>query len=442
MKSREIAFEALKNIYENGAYSNLEVNRILKNKDPREKKLATELIYGVLEKKYALKHIINKFSTKPYEELEIEVKIVLELGIYQILYLRGVKNFAAVSESVNLVKIYNKNATGFVNAVLRNVLRSDFKKLFSDIKNPKTKLATEYSYEEWIIEELIQSKGEEFTQDLLFELDLRPEIYIRVNLNITTKQKLKEILKNQDIECFDVPGFEEALRVRGLKDIENMESFKLGLFSIQDISSMLVARVMDPCEGELVLDACSAPGGKAMHMAEFAFDEAQIVARDVHEHKIMLLESYKKRLGLENVKIELADASVKRDEDIKRFDKVLVDAPCSGFGIIKRKPEIKYKAKEDIEGLKDIQMKILKNNAKYVKDGGLLVYSTCTIREEENLGLIFEFLRENKEFKLEPITEINIDPQDQQRGYLKIYPHIHGMDGFFIAKLRKVGNNE
>ena len=226
--------------------------------------------------------------------------------------------------------------------------------------------------------------------------------------------------------------------VENFKGIESSRLYKEGLFTVQDISSMLVAKVVAPKEGDMVLDMCSAPGGKSTHMAELMKNTGKIVSRDVFEHKIKVIKAAAKRLGIKNIEAEEFDAANLDENSIEKFDCVLTDVPCSGLGIIRRKPEIKYKAKEELVDLPKIQSKILENASKYVKINGTLVYSTCTVQDCENIEVVEKFLKENPNYELVPIEGINVDPDEQEKGYIKIYPNVHGMDGFFIAKMKRV----
>ena len=201
---------------------------------------------------------------------------------------------------------------------------------------------------------------------------------------------------------------------------------------------MLIGKVVNPKENSLILDVCSAPGGKTTHLATLMKNTGKVIARDVFDHKLKLIQNTIDRLGLTNVEVQNFDASQIDENSIDKFDYVLTDVPCSGLGIIRRKPEIKYKTKAELKDLPSIQKTILENASKYVKLGGTLVYSTCTIQDNENIDVINEFLQENKNFELVPIENINVDLDNQSNGYLKIYPNIHGMDGFFISKLKRV----
>ncbi|MFI3210802.1 MAG: 16S rRNA (cytosine(967)-C(5))-methyltransferase RsmB [Peptostreptococcaceae bacterium] len=439
MKSREIAFKVLVDIEDNNNYSNIAINKHFKGLkvDNKEKGLATEIIYGVVEKKLYLDYIIDKLSKIKLNKLSTTVKTLLRIGIYQIAFLDSISDYASVNETVNLVKKYDNRSQGFVNAILRNISRN--KDLLEvSAENENMYYSTKYSYSPWMIKSFMSDFGVEFTKDLLEENEERPKMYVRVNTLKTTKKELIEKLNSVDIKCFEVRGIDEAVRVENLRDIENNEYFKDGLFTVQDISSMLVSKVLNPKENSKVLDICSAPGGKTTHMATLMNNTGEVYAKDIFEHKLKLINNSIDRLALTNVSVELGDALIVDETLVDKFDYVLADVPCSGLGIIKRKPEIKYKKKADLNELPKIQKEILQNASKYVKVGGDLVYSTCTIIDKENILVIEEFLKENDNFKLVPIDEVSVDLDNQENGYLKIYPNIHGMDGFFIAKLTKI----
>lgn len=441
MKARELALKVLLDIEENNNYSNIAINKHFKNVNlnNQDRGLATEIIYGVVENKYYLDYIIDKLSKIKCKKMNIYVKILLRMGIYQILLLNSISDYAAVNETVSLVKKYDKRSSGFVNAILRNVIRQKDTIGEVDLKDDKIMyLATRYSYKPWMIKNWINSFSEEFTEDLLEANSEKPSVYLRTNTLKISRDSLIEKLKSEGINCSIVPTVDEAIRVENLKNIENNQLFKDGLFTIQDISSMIVGKVMNPKENSLVLDVCSAPGGKTTHLATLMNNAGKVVSRDIFDHKLKLIQSTVDRLGLTNVEVQSFDASVLDEESIDKFDYVLADVPCSGLGIIRRKPEIKYKEKAELKELPKIQKAILKNASKYVKVGGTLIYSTCTIQDNENIEVIKDFLDNNNNFKLVPINEVKVDLDNQDNGYLKIYPNIHDIDGFFIAKLERV----
>ena len=440
MNAREIAYKVLLDIEKNKNYSNMSINKHFKDVklSNQDRGLATEIIYGVIENKYYIDYMIDKLSKVKTNKMEIYVKTLLRMGIYQIMFLNSISDYAAVNETVNLAKKKNSKVSGFVNGILRNVIRQ--KETIGEIKvkDDVDYLSIKYSYDKWMIRNWIIHFGREFTEELLEANSERPSIYLRTNTFKITRDELIEKLEQQNIKASKVNVVDEAIKVEHLKDIENNTLYKEGLFTVQDISSMLVGKVMNPKENSLVLDVCSAPGGKTTHMATLMKNTGKVVSRDIYEHKLKLIKASCKRLGLTNVEVEEFNGLSLDRESIGKFDYVLADVPCSGLGIIRRKPEIKYKEKEEFRDLPPIQKNILENASKYVKKGGTLIYSTCTIQDSENIDVVNEFLQKNKNFELAPINEVNVDLDNQEKGYMKIYPNVHEMDGFFISKLIRV----
>lgn len=440
MNAREIAYKVLLDIEKNKNYSNMAINKHFKDVElsNQDRGLATEIIYGVIENKYYIDYMIDKLSKVKTNKMEIYVKTLLRMGIYQIMFLNSISDYAAVNETVNLAKKKNSKVSGFINGILRNVIRQKETIGAIKVKDDIDYLAIKYSYDKWMIRNWMIHFGREFTEELLEANSQRPSIYLRTNTLKITRDELIEKLEKQNIKASKVSVVDEAIKVENLKDIENNSIYKEGLFTVQDISSMLVGKVMNPEENSLVLDVCSAPGGKTTHMATLMNNTGQVVSRDIYEHKLKLIKASCKRLNLTNVNVEEYDAMKIDKDSIGKFDYVLADVPCSGLGIIRRKPEIKYKEKEEFRDLPQIQKKILENASKYVKKGGTLIYSTCTIQDSENIDVINEFLQKNKNFELAPINEVKVDLDNQEKGYMKIYPNIHEMDGFFISKLIRV----
>lgn len=440
MNAREISYKVLLDIEKNKNYSNMAINKHFKDVklSNQDRGLATEIIYGVIENKYYIDYMIDKLSKVKTNKMEIYVKTLLRMGIYQIMFLNSISDYAAVNETVNLAKKKNSKVSGFINGILRNVIRQKETIGAIKVKDDIDYLAIKYSYDKWMIRNWMIHFGREFTEELLEANSQRPSIYLRTNTLKITRDELIEKLEKQNIKASKVNVVDEAIKVENLKDIENNSLYKEGLFTVQDISSMLVGKVMNPNENSLVLDVCSAPGGKTTHMATLMNDTGQVVSRDIYEHKLKLIKASCKRLNLTNVDVEEYDAMKMDKDSIGKFDYVLADVPCSGLGIIRRKPEIKYKEKEEFRDLPPIQKKILENASKYVKKGGTLIYSTCTIQDSENIDVINEFLQKNKNFELAPINEVKVDLDNQEKGYMKIYPNVHEMDGFFISKLIRV----
>ena len=440
MNAREIAYKVLLDIEKNKNYSNMAINKHFKDVklSNQDRGLATEIIYGVIENKYYIDYMIDKLSKVKTNKMEIYVKTLLRMGIYQIMFLNSISDYAAVNETVNLAKKKNSKVSGFINGILRNVIRQKETIGEIKIKDDIDYLAVKYSYDKWMIRNWMIHFGKDFTKELLEANGQRPSIYLRTNTLKITRDELIEKLEQQNVKASKVHVVDEAIKVENLKDIENNVLYKEGLFTIQDISSMLVGKVMNPKEKSLVLDVCSAPGGKTTHIATLMKNTGQVVSRDIYEHKLKLIKASSKRLNLTNVDVQEFDGLSLDKDSIGKFDYVLADVPCSGLGIIRRKPEIKYKEKEEFRDLPPIQKKILENASKYVKKGGTLIYSTCTIQDNENIDVINEFLQKNKNFELAPIDEVKVDLDIQEKGYMKIYPNVHGMDGFFISKLIRV----
>ena len=440
MNAREIAYKVLLDIEKNKNYSNMSINKHFKEVElsNQDRGLATEVIYGVIENKYYIDYMIDKLSKVKTNKMEIYIKTLLRMGIYQIMFLNSISDYAAVNETVNLAKKKNSKVSGFINGILRNVIRQ--KETIGEIKvkDDVDYLSIKYSYDKWMIRNWMIHFGKEFTEELLEVNSQRPSIYLRTNTLKITRDELIQKLEQQNIKASKVNVVDEAIKVENLKDIENNTLYKEGLFTVQDISSMLVGKVMNPKENSLVLDVCSAPGGKTTHMATLMNNTGSVVSRDIYEHKLKLIKASCKRLGLTNVNVEEFNGISLDRESIGKFDYVLADVPCSGLGIIRRKPEIKYKEKEEFRDLPLIQKNILENASKYVKKGGTLIYSTCTIQDSENIDVINEFLQKNKNFELAPINEVKVDLDNQEKGYMKIYPNVHDMDGFFISKLIRV----
>ena len=440
MNAREIAYKVLLDVEKNKNYSNMSINKHFKDVrlSNQDRGLATEIIYGVIENKYYIDYMIDKLSKVKTNKMEIYVKTLLRMGIYQIMFLNSISDYAAVNETVNLAKKKNSKISGFINGILRNVIRQ--KETIGDIKtrDDVDYLSIKYSYDKWMIRNWMIHFGKEFTEELLEANNERPSIYLRTNTLKITRDELIKKLEEQNIKAEKVNVVDEAIKVEHLKDIENNILYKEGLFTVQDISSMLVGKVMNPKENSLVLDVCSAPGGKSTHLATLMKNTGQVVSRDIYDHKLKLINASCKRLGLKNVDVQEYDGMKLDNDSIGKFDYVLADVPCSGLGIIRRKPEIKYKEKEEFRDLPPIQKKILENASKYVKVGGTLIYSTCTIQDSENIDVIKEFLEKNKNFELVPIEEVRVDLDNQEKGFMKIYPNVHDMDGFFISKLIRV----
>ena len=441
INARQLALDILVDVDVHSAYSNLAINKHLKDKaiDRADRGLITEIVYGVIENKIYLDYIIKSMSKVRLKKMNVLILNTLRMGLYQIIFLDRIPDFAAVNESVRLVKGKDYKYVGFVNGILRNFLRSrNLINIPSIDEQPIAHLSITYSHPEWLVEKWVNEFGLDKTIKLLKSNNETPPLTIRTNTLAITKEELKELLLKENINVKDGLYIEEALNLYNVVSIEELESFKRGCFQVQDESSMMVAHVLDPQPGERVLDVCAAPGGKATHIAQLMKNNGYILARDIHKHKLKLIEQNAKRLNLDIIDTQLFNAEDLDSSIIGQFDKVLVDAPCSGLGIIRRKPELKYNKKpDDINEITRLQMIILETSSKYVRSEGILVYSTCTITKEENAMLVEKFLNRNKDFEaIDFLKNIGGIPESSGK-FLQLYPHQHGTDGFFISKLRK-----
>ena len=438
---RKLALETLYKIDKEEAYSNIVLDellnknrKVLSNKDIN---FISELVYGVTTWKLTLDTIIQKYSKIKIKKISPWVINILRMGAYQIVFLEKVPKSAAVNESVNLCKKYGGKSIGFVNAILRKVEKSDYLELF-EIKNDIEKISKTTSMPEWIVKELNKEFNTEKVNEICKNSNLKPKITIRVNNLKTTKNELRKSLQSKEIEVED-GILEDFLYLKNVKNITNLDEYKKGLFTMQDESAGLTAIVLNAKEGECILDCCSAPGGKTTYIAELMNNKGNIIAWDLYKHRLDKVQENSKRLGINIIKTEENDATVLKEEYIEKFDKILIDAPCLGLGVIKRKPDIKWQRKfEDIEEISKIQEKILNICSKYLKKGGILVYSTCSIIKSENDKIVEKFLK-SEDFELKEINNINIENLENKitkKGIIKLYPS-ENMDGFFISKLIK-----
>ena len=442
VNARKVALDVLVDVEKNNAFSNIALQRAFKNKEieDRDRRFVTELVYGVIENKIYLDYIINILSKIKMNKIKVEVLNILRIALYQVIFLDRIPSAAAVNESVKLVKKIEFGAAGYVNGLLRSYLRRmDELKLNKEQMDIVEYLSIRYSHPKWLVEKWIQDFGEVFTEGLLQGNNETPPLTVRVNTLRTTKSTLTKELLAEGLEIKEGKYIPEALYIGHAASIEKLKAFQKGLFQIQDESSMLVAHVVNPESGDFVIDLCAAPGGKTTHMAQLMNNQGMISAWDIHEHKVKLINEASQRLGITIVDARCFDAKKLDETFMEKADKVLVDAPCSGLGIIRKKPEIKYnKSLDDIKEIADLQLDILKNGGKYVKKGGFLVYSTCTIEKQENIGVMDRFLEQNQDFELVDINGILPDGLKTEKKYLQLYPHIHGIDGFFICKFKRV----
>ncbi len=399
--AREAAARALMRMDGAGAYSNLVIDALIAKNGltPRDGAFAAALFYSTLERMLTIDHILARYSAKPLSALTPAVRASLRLGICQLLYMDGVDDYAAVSESVNLVKALGcARASGFVNGVLRAFLR-DGKAVPPAEGSRAERLAVEYSCPAWLVEVWLASYGEEAALRMLAGSLGKAPVYLRANTLLTTPEALCERLASEGAQAVPAAPPDGCVAVRGRLAVETLPAFAEGLFHVQDRASQLCAEALGALPGERVLDACAAPGGKTFTAAERMENRGEVVARDLHRKRADLVEKGARRLGVSIVTASAGDAGI-FDPALGKFDRVLCDVPCSGFGVIRRKPEIKYKPRESIQNLPEIQYKILQTSAQYLRSGGRLVYSTCTLLPAENERVVERFLAENEAFVL------------------------------------------
>lgn len=431
--ARQIALNVLLKIFRNNAYSNLALDSEFKKSalDSKEKAFASALVYGTVERLITLDYNLEKHLSKPLGKLKPQVHAIMRLGAYQILFMNSVPVSAAVNESVKLSK--NNGcafASGLINAVLRRVASDGI--LLPDETQTIDFLSVKFSCPEWLVQKWISEYGKEKTESILTYSLKENRITIRVNTLKTSTDELIGILSNKGIVC-EKCKVDNALLLSGLScSVEELEEFKNGLFHVQGMPSQLCAKAVGAKEGDVVFDLCAAPGGKTFTVAEAMNNCGTVKAFDIYESRVNLINDGAKRLGISIVASSVGDAS-KFDEKLGQADCVLCDVPCSGLGIISKKPEIKFKKKDELSDLPEIQYQILCNGAKYVKNGGRLVYSTCTLNRAENESVCSRFLQNHPEFSLrKPFPDVT-DEDD----FITVFPNEENHDGFFIALFKR-----
>ncbi len=427
INTRRITFDILMKLERDSAFSNLTLDAVL-NKyemEPRDKSFVSALFYGVIERKLTLDYNISLYLQKPLNKLKPEAVIILRMGAYQILFMDKVPSSAAVNESVKLSKKYCSYASGIINAVLRKLDKAGL--CLPDEKNSADYLCIKYSCKRWLCEKWIDEYGFENTESILEASLGSPDIFIRVNTTKILPDELIVELNNYGIDC-KKSYLDNAIKINlNGKDIEKIPSYINGYFHVQDLASQLCAKAVGAAAGDTVFDLCSAPGGKAYTVAEYMNNTGTVHCFDKYIGRVDLINKGAQRLGLNIIKGEVSDALVYSDK-LGFADRVLCDVPCSGTGIIRRKPEIKYKSEEELKDLPEIQYAILRNGSKYVKKGGRIVYSTCALSKKENEEVCEKFLKENPDFTgVVPLPEIS------DKSFLTLMPHINSSDGFFIA---------
>lgn len=440
--ARQVAFEALLKVHKDGAYSNLVVDSLLKEHpelDERDKAFVCNIVYGTLDRLILIDYNLGLYLNQPVRKLRPELHTILRMGTYQLLFMDKVPSRAAVNESVNLAKVNkSKFAASMVNAVLRRVSDNGLR-LPESSENDPNFLAIKYSCPEWLISLWIDAYGFDNAIMLAEKALEAPPVVIRANTTKISADELIWKLAEEGVISQKTDIAPDALILSNTGSVDELLAYNEGLFHAQDLASQICCKALDAKEGETVFDLCSAPGGKAFTIAETMNNKGVLRAFDIYQSRVDLIKSGAERLGLTNVFTYLSDASI-YNENYGLADRVLCDVPCSGLGIIRRKPEIRFKSREDIDNLPELQYRILCNAIRYLKDGGRLVYSTCTLNPKENSEVCDRFLQEHPEF-----SAISLFPELPRYGegdkYLTLMPHLHSTDGFFVAAFVKNGGN-
>ena len=432
MKSaRQTAFEILNKIQRDNSYSNLALDHALDKADTdnKDKKFVSALVYGVTERRITLDYNLSLYLSQPIKKLKPEVLTALRLGAYQILFMDKIPVSAAVNESVKLAK---KNgaafASGLVNAVLRKIISNGLKTDGS--------MSVNYSAPEWLCDMWCRSYGRENAEKLLKASFGAVDTVLRVNTEKIDADNLINLLAEEGFDCEIGGNVENSAVVKSGGAVHKTEAYKNGLFHVQDVASQLCCKALGVQENETVIDICAAPGGKSFTLAENMNNTGRIISCDIYEHRLKLISDGAQRLGLTNIETVRNDGNV-FNPDFPLADKILCDVPCSGLGVIRKKPEIRFKKSEEVDKLQDLQYSIMCISSRYLKIGGVMVYSTCSLNPNENEKIVEKFLTEHDNFEgvrvLSDISRYGVDTD-----YLTLMPHIHGCDGFFISAVRRI----
>lgn len=437
MNGRETALNVLIACRKDGGWSNGVLKEYLSRDrlDRREAALATRLCYGVLQNRLLLDYYLQQLLTGKLKSLHPAVHDILHLGLYQLYFMDKIPESAAVNECVSLAKRYckgQKNVPGLVNAVLRSATQRK-----DTLAQPKS-YVERYSHPQALVDLLKAYAGKERLEPMLRANNEIPPTVVQVNTLKTTVQELKALLEAEGATVMAHSWLTDCLVLTGTGDLEKLDSFQNGLFYVQDAASRLsVLCASLPNDRDItVLDCCAAPGGKSFAAAIAMGGRGQVTSCDVYDHKAQLIQKGAQRLGLANIRAMRRDATQPKAEWEGAFDMVIVDAPCSGYGIIRKKPDIRYKDPASMQDLPKLQLQILQNQSRFVRPGGTLMYSTCTLVRGENEGVVEEFLKNNREFTLEPLPLPDNFPKNET-GMLALFPGEYDTDGFFIARLRR-----
>ncbi len=444
LNAREAAFDVLRKVEEERSYLNLLLNKKLSlfEFSQPERNLLTELTYGVVQRLNTLDWVLSLYLKHPLEKLTPSIRIVLRMGAYQLLYLDRVPESAAVDESVKMAHRYgHKGVAGLVNAVLRKVNIEKDKLPWPARSENDQFLSLYYSYPLWMVRRWLNNMGMEEAEAFCKSGNKVPPLTVRTNTLRSSREELKKSLEKEGVEVTRCKYAEEGLYLKLSRRLLDMDSFQKGYFHIQGESSMLVSRLLNPQPGEDVLDLCSAPGGKAMHLATIMGDQGSVLAIDLYSQRLKLVDEAARRQGLSIIRTEKMDGRNLPLSTRSNFHRVLLDAPCSGLGVIRRKADLKWRRQpEDINSLASLQLELLNGAYQALRPGGVLIYSACTLEPEETVEVVTSFLQQEKSAQLSmlsPLLPEEIKGEEKKEGMIYFLPHKHDLDGFFVARIRK-----
>lgn len=443
---RDFALDIIINVMENGAYSDKALHHVLDSgiiASKRDRSFLSRLCEGTVERVIILDYIIDYFSSVKTHKMKPVIRNVMRMSVYQIFYMEQVTDAAACDEAVKLtIKRGFKGLSGFVNGVLRNIIREKDNIIYPSITDGFNRYASiKYSMPEWIVEKLRIGYGKEITEKILESfLSEDRRTSVRCNLSKADTDKIKEMLKVDGVKVNGGSLFEYALNIGGYNRIIELKAFKDGFIQVQDESSILTVAISRIKENDTIIDICAAPGGKTLHASDVLNNTGKVISCDISESKTKLIRKNIERTGFKNIEIYINNALIYKDDWREIADVVIADLPCSGLGVIGKKCDIKYKTKpDDIDELAAIQKEMLKTVSQYVKPGGRLIYSTCTITQEENIEN-FKWIKNNLPFVSESIEELlpeKLKKKTGKDGFIQVLPHMAGTDGYFVASFIK-----
>lgn len=438
MGARDAAVAALFKIQEEGGYSNIILDEILERStlSDADRALASRLLYGVTERRLTLDYLLNRVSSTPVKQMDASVREILRVGAYQLVYMDKVPPFAAINEAVGQTRRFGcGRLSGFVNGVLRR-LQKDYPDLLAALPQTDKGLEIRYSIPRAWIRAWRASYGEETLQEILGSINDAPPAYLRVNTIATTTEAFCKCLGTYGIAYSLVDGLTDAVRLHSVGALHKLPDEVATHYYFQDLASQWCAFALGAQPYEKIADVCAAPGGKTMTVAQYMRNQGSVVAGDLHDHKCRAMAERVQKYGLTCISVRQHDASLAPEaNECGQYDRVVCDVPCSGLGVIRRKPEIRYKDPDDFAELPALQLQILEQAAKLVKVGGILQYSTCTLRPEENEAVVAAFLERNEDFapRLLPLQVCFEQSELPASHQITLFPHLHGTDGFFIA---------